>query len=71
MKLTQIETTKGNIRARIEENIKTGDYSIDIDLFNEDGTHDSNIVSFRTDEVIIEDVIEILTFFKNYNFIQE
>ena len=71
MKLTQIETVKGKIRARMEENRITGGYTIDLELLDDDGKFESNIAMFRTDEVGIDEVIEMLTFLKNYNFNQE
>ena len=71
MKLTQIETVKGKIRASMEENRITSGYTIDLELLEDDGKFEGKIAGFRTDEVSIDEIIEMLTFLKNYTFIQE
>lgn len=69
MELTQIETKANNLRATMEKN-RDGSYSISIDHLDTEGSRDSTVLSFRTDETTIEEIIEMLTFLKNYNFIQ-
>ena len=68
MKLTQIEIKKDKMRATMEENID-GSYGIRIEGIDDKGRYDNTIANFRTNEISIDDVMEILTFFKNYNFI--
>ena len=70
MELTEITFKKGQIKVNMEENAG-GSYSISIRQTSEDNSYGDRIADFRTDEVNIDDIIEVLQFCKNYNFIQE
>lgn len=70
MELTQITFKKGSLKVEMEENTG-GSYSISIRHTSEDDKYGESVASFRTDEVSIDDIIEVLNFCKNYNFIQE
>jgi hypothetical protein len=68
MELTAITFKKGNLEITMEES-SVGGYSIEILNKNDDVREP--LAHFRTDEVMIEDLIDALTFARDYNFIQE
>ena len=70
MELKQISFDKTNLRFNTEVNCNGG-YSIDIQYTTDKGETWDNLGRYRTDEVSTDDLIEALTFIKNYNFIQE
>ena len=71
MELTEIIYKKSNLEVEIEKNTG-GSYSISIRTEKlPEEPYEKPFVYFRTDEISIDDLIEVLTFAKNYNFIQE
>ena len=72
MKLTEIAFKKGTLKIEMEEN-RSGGYSVSIRNITdpEDNSYGERVADFRTDEVGIEELIEMLTFARDYNFIQE
>lgn len=71
MELTQIKFIKSNLEVEMEVN-RDGSYSMSVGKTKlPEDPYERAFCSFRTDEVSIDDLIEALTFAKNYNFIQE
>ena len=70
MELTTINFKKSNIECEMEVN-RDGSYSLSIrPIKKEDEPYESPFCSFRTDEISIDELIEVLEFAKEYNFIQ-
>jgi hypothetical protein len=71
MELTKIEFKTQNLVVEMEQNNDCS-YSISISKVKDpDGEYEKAFCDFRTDEISTDEIIEVLTFAKNYNFIQE
>lgn len=68
MELTAIKFQTGNLETEMEKN-RDGTYTVSI-WTRIDGQLGERVASFRTDEANLTDLINALSFCKDYNFIK-